>query len=133
MEKKKSEAEKSNRKNDLCLHTGGSIGFDEHYANMTHATKECKKMVQDGEIDANDFDNLEFVTKHAKNSYSLHRKRKSGNLFGVGSSDPHFVVTGTPSSTTYVSYDDAKQPQEVSSFLLFFCVRNLSNLFQAYT
>ncbi|KAJ0836000.1 hypothetical protein HanRHA438_Chr16g0761841 [Helianthus annuus] len=81
-----SEAGKSNRKNDLCIHTRGSIGFDEHRANMekkegkkvgykkvffqTHAIKECKKRVQDGEIDANDFDNLEFVTyKRAKNSY----------------------------------------------------------------
>ncbi|MFS7889132.1 putative transposase, Ptta/En/Spm, plant [Helianthus anomalus] len=83
--KKKSEAGKSNRKNDLCIHTGGSIGFDEHRANMenkegkkvgykkvffqTHATKQCKKRIQDGEIDENDFKNLEFVTKRAKNSY----------------------------------------------------------------
>ncbi|MFS7981421.1 putative transposase, Ptta/En/Spm, plant [Helianthus anomalus] len=82
---KKSEAGKSNRKNDLCIHTGGSIGFDEHRANMenkegkkvgykkvffqTHATKQCKKRVQDGEINENDFKNLEFVTKRAKNSY----------------------------------------------------------------
>ncbi|MFS7936897.1 hypothetical protein Hanom_Chr05g00421171 [Helianthus anomalus] len=51
---------------------------------------------------------------------SLNPKRKGGNLFGVGTSDPHFVVTDTLSSTTYASYDDARQSQEVSSLLLFF-------------
>ncbi|KAF5758788.1 hypothetical protein HanRHA438_Chr16g0745851 [Helianthus annuus] len=44
---------------------------------------------------------------------SLNPKRKGGNLFGVGTSDPHFMVTGTPSSTTYASYDDASQSQEL--------------------
>ncbi|KAJ0622384.1 putative transposase, Ptta/En/Spm, plant [Helianthus annuus] len=148
--KKKSEAGKSNRKNDLCIHTGGSIGFDEHRANMekkegkkvgymkvffqTHATKKCKKRVQDGEIDENDFENLKSRTRNNLTKMylketecddlaiweSLNPKRKGGNLFGVGTSDPHFVVTGTPSSTTYASYDDARQSQEVSSLLLFF-------------
>ncbi|MFS7950350.1 putative transposase, Ptta/En/Spm, plant, Transposase-associated domain-containing protein [Helianthus anomalus] len=125
---KKSEAGKNNRKNDLCIHTGGSIGFDEHRDNMekeegkkvgfrkvffqTHATKECKKRVA--------------YTQQLKKMYpeetecddlaiweSLNPKRKGGNLFGVGTSDPHFVVTGTPSSTTYASYDDARQSQEL--------------------
>ncbi|XP_035835722.1 uncharacterized protein LOC118483990 [Helianthus annuus] len=82
---KKSEAGRSNRKNDLCLHTGGSIRFDQHRVNMdkengksvgylkvflqTHATKECKKMLKDGEITEKDYDQLKFVTEHAKRSY----------------------------------------------------------------
>ncbi|MFS7972640.1 putative transposase, Ptta/En/Spm, plant [Helianthus anomalus] len=77
--KKKSEAGRANRKNDLCLHTGGSIRFDHHRVNMdkekgksvgylkvflqTHATKECKKMLKDGEITKKDFDRLKFVTE----------------------------------------------------------------------
>ncbi|MFS7969834.1 hypothetical protein Hanom_Chr09g00813811 [Helianthus anomalus] len=122
---------------------GKKVGYGKVFF-QTHATKECKKWVQDWEIYENDFENLDFVTKRAKNSYvaytqqlkkiypeetkcndlaiweSLNRKRKGGNLFRVGTSDPHFVVTGTPSSTTYASYDDARHSQEVSSLLLFF-------------
>ncbi|MFS7930339.1 putative transposase, Ptta/En/Spm, plant [Helianthus anomalus] len=82
---KKSEAGRSNRKNDLCIHTGGSIRFDQHRVNMdkengksvgylkvflqTHATKECKKMLKDGEITEKDYDQLKFVTERARRSY----------------------------------------------------------------
>ncbi|XP_076899228.1 uncharacterized protein LOC143553044 [Bidens hawaiensis] len=34
--KKRSEAGRANRKNDLCRHTGGSIGFDEHHLCMVN-------------------------------------------------------------------------------------------------
>ncbi|KAJ0907639.1 hypothetical protein HanRHA438_Chr07g0301411 [Helianthus annuus] len=47
---------------------GKKVGYRKVFF-QTHATKECKKRVQDGEIDENDFENLDFVTKHAKNSY----------------------------------------------------------------
>ncbi|KAF5815993.1 putative transposase, Ptta/En/Spm, plant [Helianthus annuus] len=85
---KKSKAGRENRKNDLCRHTGGSKGFDEHRRNLekikgkkvgfaevllhTHATKECKKRLNDGEISANDYDKLEFVTDRSKRL--LHEK-----------------------------------------------------------
>ncbi|KAJ0951248.1 putative transposase, Ptta/En/Spm, plant [Helianthus annuus] len=147
---KKSKAGRENRNNDLCRHTGGSMGFDEHRRNLekikgkkvgfaevllhTHATKECKKRLLDGEINENDYDKLEFVTDRSKRSYvsymkqlekvygntdcddmevweSLHPECQGRQLFGVGSSDPHFVLTGTPSSTASVS--EAQQSHEV--------------------
>ncbi|XP_076910402.1 uncharacterized protein LOC143568038 [Bidens hawaiensis] len=149
--KKRSEAGRANRKNDLCRHTGGSIGIDEHRLRMgkkgdkvryrslfiaTHATKECKKRLRDGEITEKDLDKLKFVTPRAKRSYvsymqqlqklygnmdcddldvweSLHPECQGRPLFGVGSADPLFVVTGTPSSTTCGSYGDAQQSQEL--------------------
>ncbi|KAM0039946.1 putative transposase, Ptta/En/Spm, plant [Helianthus debilis subsp. tardiflorus] len=147
---KKSKAGRENHNNDLCHHTGGSMGFDEHRRNLekikckkvgfaevllhTYATKECKKRLLDGEINANDYDKLEFVTDRSKRSYvsymkqlekvygntncddmevweSLHPECQGRQLFGVGSSDPHFVLTGTPSSTASVS--EAQQSHEV--------------------
>ncbi|KAJ0564963.1 putative transposase, Ptta/En/Spm, plant [Helianthus annuus] len=137
---KKSKAGRENRKNDLCRHTGGSKGFDEHRRNLekikgkkvgfaevllhTHATKECKKRLNDGEINANDYDKLQFVTDRSKRSYygntdcddmevweSLHPECQGRQLFGVGSSDPHFVLTGTTSSTASVS--DTRQLHEL--------------------
>uniref|UniRef100_A0A251TY40 Putative transposase, Ptta/En/Spm, plant n=1 Tax=Helianthus annuus TaxID=4232 RepID=A0A251TY40_HELAN len=116
---KKSKAGRENRKNDLCRHTGGSKGFDEHRRNL---------------ISANDYDKLEFVTDRSKRSYvsymkklenkygntdcddmelweSLHPECQGRQLFGVGSSDPHFVLTGTTSSTASVS--DTRQSHEL--------------------
>ncbi|KAJ0747897.1 hypothetical protein HanOQP8_Chr05g0194891 [Helianthus annuus] len=99
----------------------------------THATKECKKRLLDRKINENDYDKLEFVTDRSKCSYvsymkqlekagkmdcddmevweSLHPEYQGRQLFGVGSSDPHFVLMGTPSSTASVS--DAQQSHEV--------------------
>ncbi|KAJ0442208.1 hypothetical protein HanIR_Chr16g0806571 [Helianthus annuus] len=149
---KKSIAGRANRKNDLCRHTGGSIRFDQHRINLdkeegktvgykkvllqTHATKRCKKMLQDGVISENDFASLEFVTDRAKRSYvaysqqlkdlygdvdcvdldlwkSLHPKCKGRKMFGIGSSDPDFLVTGKKSSTICGSNDDARHSQEL--------------------
>ena len=35
----------------------------------THATKDCKKRLRDGEIGIDDLDQLEFVTEKSKESY----------------------------------------------------------------
>ncbi|KAD4584348.1 hypothetical protein E3N88_21949 [Mikania micrantha] len=153
---KRSKAGRNNRKNDLSRHTGGSMGFDEHRIRLdkqkgkmvgyelvfidTHATKETKKRLRDGEINVNDLDELEFVTSRSKESFKefhnelvkeygpnndqnsdrdelavwerLHSNNR-GQMFGIGSSDPRFVVTGSQSSCGSISYGDARQSQEV--------------------
>lgn len=52
---------------------------------------------------------------------SLHPECHGRQLFGVGSSDPHFVMTGTPSSTASVSLVDARQSHEVVFILFLLC------------
>ncbi|XP_035835088.1 uncharacterized protein LOC118483702 [Helianthus annuus] len=112
---------------------GKNVGFAEVLLH-THATKECKKRLHDGEINANDYDKLEFVTDRSKRSYvsymkklegvygntdcddmevweSLHPECQGHQLFGVGSSDPHFVLTGTTSSIASIL--DARQSHEL--------------------
>ncbi|KAL8229496.1 hypothetical protein R6Q57_014396 [Mikania cordata] len=75
---KRSKTGRSNRNNDLSRHIGGSMGYDEHRIKLdkqkgkkvgyelvfidTHATKETKKRLREGEININDLDELEFVT-----------------------------------------------------------------------
>ncbi|MFS8022804.1 hypothetical protein Hanom_Chr16g01443771 [Helianthus anomalus] len=94
-----------------------------------------------GEINANDYDKLEFynikqfllTNCHMKNLErvygntdcddidvweSLHPECQGRQLFRVGSSDPHFVLTGTTYSTT--SMPDARQSHEVLLLLLLF-------------
>ncbi|KAL8228157.1 hypothetical protein R6Q57_015741 [Mikania cordata] len=82
---KRSKAGRNNRKNDLSLHTGGSMGFDEHRIRLdkqkrkmvgyelvfidTHASKETKKRLREEEININDLDELEFVTSRSKESF----------------------------------------------------------------
>lgn len=46
---------------------------------------------------------------------SLHPESSGRFLYGVGSSDPHLVVNGRPSSTACesLSYTDARQSREV--------------------
>ncbi|KAJ0765215.1 hypothetical protein HanPI659440_Chr08g0300941 [Helianthus annuus] len=131
----------------------GQWGFDEHRRNLekikgkkvgfaevllhTHATKECKKRLLDGEINENDYDKLEFVTDRSKRVRntdcddmevweSLHPECQGRQLFGVGSSDPHFVLTGTPSSTASVS--EAQQSHED-----FFCFGSFYELLKYYS
>ncbi|KAL8208675.1 hypothetical protein R6Q57_008087 [Mikania cordata] len=153
---KRSKTGRNNRKNDLSRHTRGSMGFDEHRIRLdkqkrkmvgyelvfidTHATKETKKRLREGEININDLDELEFVTSRSKESFvkfhnelvkeygpnndqnfdrdelamweRLHPNNR-GQMFGIGSSDPRFVVTGSQSSCGSISYGDARQSQEV--------------------
>ncbi|KAJ0752983.1 hypothetical protein HanPI659440_Chr09g0330591 [Helianthus annuus] len=98
-------------------------------------------MLQDREISENDFDSLEFFTDRAKRLYvaytqqlkdlygdvdcdglalwkSLHPKCKGRKMFGIGSSDPDFLVTGKKSSRICGCNDDARKSQEVSLFIL---------------
>ncbi|MFS7949018.1 hypothetical protein Hanom_Chr06g00566631 [Helianthus anomalus] len=119
---------------------GKNVGFAEVLLH-THTTKECKKRLHDGEINANDYDKLEFVTNSSKRSYvsymkklervygntncddmevweSLHPECQGRKLFRVGSSDPHFVLSGTTSSIA--SIPDARQSHEVLLLLLSF-------------
>ncbi|KAK9059108.1 hypothetical protein SSX86_021727 [Deinandra increscens subsp. villosa] len=125
----------------------GPVGFDWVFID-THATKECKKRLRAGEIDVNDLDKLEFVTDQSKQSFtsfarelerlygkkdsknpkgrddhavweSVHPESRGSHMFGIGSSDPYFVLNGTPSSTACgsISYGDARQSQEVQNEL----------------
>ncbi|KAK1424614.1 hypothetical protein QVD17_19947 [Tagetes erecta] len=87
---KRSMAGSNNYKSDLSRHTGGSMGFDEHRIRLekqkggkvgfdlafidTHATKETKKRLRDGEITIQDLDELEFVTERSKDSHTLFQK-----------------------------------------------------------
>ncbi|XP_035836193.1 uncharacterized protein LOC110883032 isoform X2 [Helianthus annuus] len=94
------------------------------------------KNVTRWEISENDFGSLEFVTDRAKRSYvayseqlkdlygdvdcddlalwkSLHPKCKGRKMFGIGSSDPDFLVTGKQSSRICSSNDDARHSQEI--------------------
>ncbi|KAF5812686.1 hypothetical protein HanRHA438_Chr03g0100631 [Helianthus annuus] len=112
---------------------GKKVGFAEVLLH-THTTKECKKRLHDGEINANDYDKLEFVTDRSKRSYvsymkklervygntdcddmevweSLHPECQGCQLFGVGYSNPHFVLTGTTSSIA--SIPDTRQSHEL--------------------
>ncbi|KAL8257902.1 hypothetical protein R6Q59_029943 [Mikania micrantha] len=154
---KRSKTGRSNCNNDLSRHTGGSMGFDEHRIKLdkqkgkkvgyelvfidTHATKDTKKRLREGEININDLDELEFVTSRSKESFEVFHKELvkeygsdndenldrdefavwerlhpnvGGRMFGVGSSDPRFVVTGSQSSYDGSnSYGDALQSQNV--------------------
>ncbi|KAK1407631.1 hypothetical protein QVD17_39252 [Tagetes erecta] len=124
---------------------GGKVGFDLVFID-THATKETKKRLRDGEITIQDLDELEFVTERSKDSHTLFQKElekdygpknyenpdrddeavwkrmhlDSGRrLFGVGSSDSSFVLNGRyPSFYGCSSYGDARQSQEVQSVRL---------------
>ncbi|MFS7935966.1 hypothetical protein Hanom_Chr05g00409791 [Helianthus anomalus] len=96
--------------------------------------KSVKKRLHNGEINANDYDKLEFVTERLKRLYvsymkklervygntncddmevweSLYPECQGRQLFRVGSSDPHFLLTGTTSSIA--SIQDARQSHEL--------------------
>ncbi|KAJ0549048.1 hypothetical protein HanRHA438_Chr07g0289311 [Helianthus annuus] len=93
-------------------------------------------MQKDGEITEKDYDRLKFVTERARRSYvayaqqlqdlygdiecddldlwkSLHPECKGRKTFGIGSSDPDFLVTGKISSRICESNDDARHSQEL--------------------
>ncbi|KAD2806084.1 hypothetical protein E3N88_39461 [Mikania micrantha] len=117
---------------------GKMVGYELVFID-THATKETKKRLRDGEINVNDLDELEFVTSRSKESFKefhnelvkeyepnndqnydrdelavwerLHSNNR-GQMFGIGSSDPRFVVTGSQSSCGSISYGDARQSQK---------------------
>ncbi|MFS7998626.1 hypothetical protein Hanom_Chr12g01156131 [Helianthus anomalus] len=109
---------------------GKSVGYLKVFL-QTHTTKECKKMLKDGEITEKDYDRLKFVTQRARRSYvayarqlenlygdiecddldlwkSLHPECKGRKTFGIGSSDPDFLVTEKISSRICGSNDDAR-------------------------
>ncbi|KAD5802755.1 hypothetical protein E3N88_14115 [Mikania micrantha] len=115
---------------------GEKVGYTFVFVD-THATKATKKRLRDGEITIDDLDKLEFVTEKSKKAYISFTKElekvygsdKDHNLdrdelvvweslnpnsrFGIGSSDPRFVVTGTPSSFSgSTSYVDSLQSHE---------------------
>ncbi|KAL8252994.1 hypothetical protein R6Q59_036687 [Mikania micrantha] len=121
------------------------VGYELVFIDI-HATKETKKRLRYGEINVNDLDELEFVTLRSKESFKefhnelvkeygsnndqnsdrdelavwehLHSNNR-GQMFGIGSSDPCFVVTGSQSSCGSISYGDARQSQDVLLFLFF--------------
>ncbi|KAD5508536.1 hypothetical protein E3N88_16239 [Mikania micrantha] len=116
---------------------GEKVGYTFIFVD-THATKATKKRLRDGEITIDDLDKLEFVTEKSKKAYisltkeleRVYGSDKDHNLdrdelvvweglnpnsrFGIGSSDPRFVVTGTLSSFCgSTSYTDSLQLHEV--------------------
>ncbi|XP_076934895.1 uncharacterized protein LOC143601342 [Bidens hawaiensis] len=119
---------------------GGPVGYEFVFVD-THATKETKKRLRDGEININDLEQLEFVTTRSKESFTLFHKelvkeygpendqnpdrdefavwerlhfKTCGRMFGIGSSDPRFVVSGSQSSLCgSISHGDSRQSQEV--------------------
>ncbi|XP_076944367.1 uncharacterized protein LOC143614982 [Bidens hawaiensis] len=124
----------------INLEKSGKNGFSFVFVD-THATKECKERLSARDIDVNDLKDLEFCTERSRKSYVAYKKKlarlydsdpsqhltddlevwesvqpknRVGRMFGIGSSDPHFVVGGKPSTTCgSKSYLDAQQSQEV--------------------
>ncbi|KAD2806026.1 hypothetical protein E3N88_39403 [Mikania micrantha] len=91
----------------------------------THLNKRCKKRLWAGELNVKILDRLQFCTERAKEAYvteyleemtkeyglnftqddariweRLHGNSGLKRVFGIGSSDLSFVVTGTPSSSS---------------------------------
>ncbi|XP_076916931.1 uncharacterized protein LOC143576792 isoform X2 [Bidens hawaiensis] len=109
----------------------------------THATKECKEKLLAKDINVDDVMELEFCTERSKKSYlnyknlleklyesnpdqhrgdnlavweSVQPDSRVGRMFGIGSSDPHFLVAGTPSiACGSKSYLATRQSQEVQN------------------
>ncbi|XP_076904476.1 uncharacterized protein LOC143559940 isoform X2 [Bidens hawaiensis] len=112
----------------------------------THLTKECKTRFWAGELDIHDWEEFEFCTDRSKETYADYMRNmielygsdlsqhtagdldvwakvqppggSRSRISGIGSSDPHFVVTRTPStscgSTSYiVAQRSQKEIQEV--------------------
>ncbi|KAL8249302.1 hypothetical protein R6Q59_006170 [Mikania micrantha] len=52
---------------------GKKVGYELVFID-THATKETKKRLREGEININDFDELEFVTTRSKESFVVFHK-----------------------------------------------------------
>ncbi|KAM0064615.1 putative transposase, Ptta/En/Spm, plant [Helianthus debilis subsp. tardiflorus] len=101
----------------------------------THLTKESKKIFWDGLYDES-LDGAEFCTARSRKAYEAYERsmlekygegvtlhpvgdadlweRAQGRRgFGIGSSDPHFIVNGTPSSSSgSASYADYQRSQE---------------------
>ncbi|KAL8251444.1 hypothetical protein R6Q59_035137 [Mikania micrantha] len=93
----------------------------------THLNKRCKKRLWARELNVKILDGLQFCTERAKEAYAeyleemtkeyglnftqddariwerLHGNSGPKRVFGIGSSDLSFVVTGTPSSSSYGS------------------------------
>ncbi|KAJ0912676.1 putative transposase, Ptta/En/Spm, plant [Helianthus annuus] len=101
----------------------------------THLTKESKKIFWDGLYDES-LDGAEFCTARSRKAYEAYERsmlekygedvtlhpvgdadlweRAQGRRgFGIGSSDPHFIVNGTPSSSSgSASYAEYQRSQE---------------------
>ncbi|XP_076895210.1 uncharacterized protein LOC143547744 [Bidens hawaiensis] len=109
----------------INLEKSGKNGFSYVFVD-THATKECKERLSARDIDVNDLKELEFCTKRSRKSYVAYKKKlarlydsdpsqhltddldvwksvqpknRVGQMYGIGSSDPHFVVGRKPSTT----------------------------------
>ncbi|KAK1419883.1 hypothetical protein QVD17_29303 [Tagetes erecta] len=124
---------------------GGKVGYDLVFVD-THATKETKKRLRDEEINIKDLEELEFVTQRSKKSFASFQKElekeygstndqnpnrgdlavwerlnpnSRGNMFGIGSSDPNFVVNWIQSSFYGCgSYNDVGKSQKVHDVCL---------------
>ncbi|KAL8240902.1 hypothetical protein R6Q59_014257 [Mikania micrantha] len=99
----------------------------------THLNKKCKKRFWAGELNVKILEGLQFCTERAKEAYMIKEyglnfthddarvwQRLHGNggpkrVFGIGSSDLDFVVTGTPSSSygSTLSYVDKQAQQKL--------------------
>ncbi|KAL8205350.1 hypothetical protein R6Q57_008901 [Mikania cordata] len=105
----------------------------------THLDKKCKKRFWAGELNVKIFEGLQFCIEQAKEAYAeylqemikeyglnftqddahvwqcLHGNGGPKRVFGIGSSDLDFVVTGTPSSSygSALSYVDKQAQQKL--------------------
>ncbi|CAI9284878.1 unnamed protein product [Lactuca saligna] len=95
--RKNSKIAQQNRKvadanGSTARHTAGSIGFDEHRNNLEVYLHEMVKKY--GEDSSNHKDDAEVWEET-----QLRRKgKKKGDIYGIGASDIHFVISGTSSS-----------------------------------
>ncbi|KAK9069252.1 hypothetical protein SSX86_013368 [Deinandra increscens subsp. villosa] len=103
----------------------------------THLHRESKDRLISGDIDVHSIDEMRFCTEDAKERYVLYHTKmvkdhgldfvddpdvwirlqpegSSTRIYGIGSSDPNFVVTGTPSSSCGITplYAEYRQAQE---------------------
>ncbi|KAK9070858.1 hypothetical protein SSX86_009426 [Deinandra increscens subsp. villosa] len=103
----------------------------------THLHRESKERLISGDIDVHSIDEMRFCTEDAKERYVLYHTKmvedhgldfvddpdvwirlqpegSSTRIYGIGSSDPNFVVTGTPSSSCGITplYAEYRQAQE---------------------
>ncbi|XP_035832045.1 uncharacterized protein LOC118481057 [Helianthus annuus] len=105
---KKSESGRTNRNSKgsgegISRHTGGSIGFDEHRIRLLRYRSDMIKL-HGSDLNQHP-DDLDVWARVAGD--------KKGRMFGVGSSDPNFVITRKLSTSTESKlYVDAIRSQE---------------------
>ncbi|CAI9269677.1 unnamed protein product [Lactuca saligna] len=87
-------------------HTAGSIGFDEHRNNLEAYLHGMVKKYEEDSSNHKDDAAVWEETQFRRTG------KKNGDICGIGASDIHFVISGTPSSqSTQSTQSDSTQQQ----------------------